>query len=114
MITMWTAFFLVVVPFCYGMNFTSAPTPKAYCSSVANVCSDIVADIQQCSSEFLAKSHTAQFRSCACQQSIISAASVCAFDGTVTCLRTPAALTNIVLWQDCPVRLFCYRRTATY
>ena len=104
---MLTAVFLVIVPFCYGMNFTSAPTPSPYCSSVANVCSDIIADGQRCISKFPAKSDAGKFVSCACQQSIISAASVCEFDGNATCLHAPAALTNIAIWQACPVRQSC-------
>lgn len=72
------------------------------CSSIESVC-ETAYSIEDCYTQFPAASQTAQFKSCACRPDFYSAASVCEYDGNITCFSRPATLARIDLWQACGV-----------
>lgn len=79
----------------------------AYCDAVQSTCLIEHQIGARCSTQhpgFFSESVALQgFSSCFCQPSIIPIASVCEYDGNVTCLRTSAALSNMYAWKMCPV-----------
>ena len=73
------------------------------CTNIESICTFGGSITRACKESFPSDSQTASLYSCLCQSSLLSAASVCEYDGNITCLGTPATLTSIDLWVLCPV-----------
>lgn len=94
-------------------SLAASPTASltGYCSRVNDVCSYGISEGEACFSSYPLSSQSSEYLKCVCQQPIISAASVCEYDGNKTCIGAPAALSNIPQFQSCPVRKFLLVKT---
>jgi hypothetical protein len=73
------------------------------CSIIASVCTFAGSITRACKETYTASSQIASLSSCICQPSLLSSASVCEYDGNITCNNFPATLASIDLWNLCPV-----------
>jgi hypothetical protein len=96
-------------------TLASPIAPLAVCSSIESICQVGGSITKACKTNYDAITQSSQLTSCICQSSLLSAASVCEFNGNITCLMRSAALSNIDLWYSCPVStvtstwsLWCY------
>lgn len=74
-----------------------------YCSQLVTICASAATTAVQCSNSYPSNSQKQEFLSCLCKEPVISAASVCEYDGNKTCFGQPAAYSNIDIWNACPV-----------
>jgi len=88
------------------LSLTSTYAGVASCEDIQSVCALVTSTGLQCASSYPQQSQSSQFLDCMCQEPVISAASVCEFDGNITCHDQPATLTNIAIWRACPVSGF--------
>jgi len=83
-------------------SLVSSVAPLAVCSNIESICREAGSIASSCEPSYSDVAQSSQFTSCLCQTSLLSAASVCEFDGNITCREETAALSNIALWQLCP------------
>lgn len=88
------------------LSLTSTYAGVASCEDIQSACALVTSTGLQCASSYPQPSQSSQLFDCMCQEPVISAASVCDFDGNITCLDQPATLTNIAIWRACPVSGF--------
>jgi len=83
------------------------------CDNIDSICTFGGSITRACKETYTADSQASSLSSCLCQSSLLSAASVCEYDGNITCLDYPATLTSIDLWILCPVQASTYSNPAT-
>ncbi|KAH7025522.1 hypothetical protein B0J12DRAFT_733007 [Macrophomina phaseolina] len=69
------------------------------CSSIIESCNSWQRDASACKSSYTS---SADILSCQCAPSLVSLASVCEYDGNVSCILTTAATTNLWEYRNCP------------
>jgi hypothetical protein len=84
-------------------TLTSTIPPYAVCTNIESICSLGGSITRDCKASYRADSQSASLSSCLCQTSLLSAASVCEYDGNITCFQMPATLSSVDLWRLCPV-----------
>jgi len=95
--------FITFTPITPALStLVSSVAPLAVCSNIESICEEGGLITSACKSSFSAITQGSQLTSCICQSSLLSAASVCEFDGNITCLEETATLSNIDLWRLCP------------
>ncbi|KAN0110870.1 hypothetical protein V8E51_007257 [Hyaloscypha variabilis] len=75
------------------------------CSAIESICTFGGSITRACKESFTASIQIASLSSCLCQSSLLSAASVCEYDGNITCNNFPATLADIDLWILCPAQV---------
>ncbi|KAH8762926.1 hypothetical protein BGZ57DRAFT_956266, partial [Hyaloscypha finlandica] len=69
------------------------------CPSIIESCNSWIQETSACKSSF---TREIDLTSCECRPPMISLASVCEFDGNVSCIGTTAELSNLWEFQNCP------------
>lgn len=69
------------------------------CPSIIESCNRWIQETSACESSF---TRGADINSCECRPSLVSLASVCEFDGNVSCSITTAESSNLWAWNNCP------------
>jgi hypothetical protein len=69
------------------------------CESIGQSCLQVLQVSSTCSSMYAL--YTQDLDSCLCQSSILSLASVCEYDGNVSCKRTTANIQSVYGWGSC-------------
>ena len=82
---------------------TTTIAAYAVCTNIESICTLGGSITRDCKESYTADSQSASLSSCLCQSSLLSAASVCEYDGNITCLQKPATLSSVDLWMLCPV-----------
>ena len=75
------------------------------CTAAESACNIGTSLGSSCVMDHPASAQPEQFSSCICRPQMLSAASVCQYDGNKTCFGVPAALNNIPQWSFCSVRI---------
>ena len=77
---------------------------ESICSDVLDACKVEASSIDGCSTSY--SDSTDRLSGCICKPDLLTIASVCEYVGNATCLDEPATLTNVDLFQLCPVSLY--------
>lgn len=91
---------------------TSTIAAYAVCTNIESICSLGGSITRDCKESYTANSQSVSLSSCLCQTSLLSAASVCEYDGNITCFQRPATLSSVDLWILCPVQASAFPTSA--
>jgi hypothetical protein len=91
--------------------FTLAP--EIVCEEIAAECQEGASLIKTCNEEYgfyTALSKHPKLESCLCKPEILSMQSVCIYDGDVSCRGISTKVSDLNLWEWCPVSDCLYQR----